>query len=94
MAKACLFFLPNPQGEDITTDVIEVPEMRGILAYSNNGFITITGLNNLEYVSFYDLNGTKLGAVSAYNGVATFKAAVGSVVIATFTNSSIKILVR
>lgn len=94
VAKACLFFLPNPQGEDITTDVIEVPEMRGILAYSNNGFITITGLNNLEYVSFYDLNGTKLGAVSAYNGVATFKAAVGSVVIATFTNSSIKILVR
>ena len=94
VAKACLFFLPNPQGDDITTDVIEVPEMRGILAYSNNGFITITGLNNLEYVSFYDLNGTKLGAVSAYNGVATFKAAVGSVVIATFTNSSIKILVR
>lgn len=94
VAKACLFFLPNPQGDDITTDVIEVPEMRGILAYSNNGFITITGLNNLEYVSFYDLNGIKLGAVSAYNGVATFKAAVGSVVIATFTNSSIKILVR
>lgn len=94
VAKACLFFLPNPQGDDITTDVIEIPEMRGILAYSNNGFITITGLNNLEYVSFYDLNGTKLGAVSAYNGVATFKAAVGSVVIATFTNSSIKILVR
>ena len=94
VAKACLFFLPNPQGDDITTDVIEVPEMRGILAYSNNGFITITGLNNLEYVSFYDLNGTKLGAVSAYNGVATFKAAVGSVVIATFTHSSSKILVR
>lgn len=93
VAKACLFFLP--QGEDITTDVIEVPEeMRGILAYSNNGLITITGLNDLENVSFYDLNGTKLGEVSAYDGVATFEAAVGSVVIATFSNSSIKILVR
>ncbi len=87
-----LYFLPVP--EHIVTGVIEKPETRAVVAYSNGGVVTISGLGDYEYVTLYDIDGVKLAAAEAIDGTVTFDATPGTVVIATFSDSSIKILVK
>ena len=66
--------------------------MRGIAIQSDGGFITISGLDNNETVSFYAIDGKNLGFSTAIKGTTFFTAKSGSVVIAKFGNESIKIL--
>ena len=68
--------------------------MRGIAIQTVSGFITISGLDDNEKVDFYTLNGTALGAARATNGVATFSAQSGSVLIVRIGNESVKIIVE
>ena len=67
---------------------------RGIAIQTAAGFITISGLDDNEKVDFYTLNGTALGAARATNGVATFSAQSGSVLIVRIGNESVKIIVE
>ena len=66
---------------------------RGIIVTSNDGIITLSGLNNDETVRFYTVDGKQLGAAKAVNGTAS-QAVSESVVIAKMGNQTIKIVVK
>ena len=68
--------------------------MRGIAIQSAGGFITISGLDNNENVSFYGIDGKALGSATAINGTTTFAAQSGSVVVAKIGKENIKIAVK
>ena len=68
--------------------------MRGVLASSSDGILTLSGLDNNEQVSFYTIDGTLLGKTIAVNGTASYAISSGSVVIAKIGDSSIKISVE
>ena len=92
IATAKLYWLPSSGSLDETS--INNVSMRGIAIQSDGGFITISGLDNNETVSFYATDGKNLGFSTAINGTTFFSAKSGSVVIAKFGNESIKILVK
>ena len=66
---------------------------RGIIVTSNDGIVTLSGLNNDETVRFYTVDGKQLGAAKAVNGAAS-QAVSESVVIAKMGNQTIKIVVK
>ena len=92
VATAKLYWLPSSGSLDETS--INSVSMRGIAIQSDGGFITISGLDNNETVSFYATDGKNLGFSTAINGTTFFTAKSGSAVIAKFGNESIKILVK
>ena len=92
VATAKLYWLPSSGSLDETS--INNVSMRGIAIQSAGGFVTISGLDNDETVSFYATDGKNLGFSTAINGTTFFTAKSGSVVIAKFGNESIKILVK
>ena len=66
---------------------------RGIIVTSNDGIVTLSGLNNDETVRFFTVDGKQLGAARAVNGAAS-QAVSESVVIAKMGNQTIKIAVK
>ena len=68
--------------------------MRGIAIQSAGGFVTISGLDNNEKVSFYGIDGKALGSATAINGTTSFAAQSGSIVVAKIGKESIKIAVE
>ena len=66
---------------------------RGIIVTSNDGIVTLSGLNNDETVRFFTVDGKQLGAAKAVNGTAS-QAVSESVVIAKMGNQTIKIAVK
>ena len=76
-----------------TTTNINQATTRGIIVTSNDGIITLSGLNNDETVRFYTVDGKQLGAAKAVNGTAS-QAVSESVVIAKMGNQTIKIAVK
>ena len=67
---------------------------RGISIHTSNGFVTLSGLNTDEQVSFYTADGRELGTVKAIDGTAHFAAQSGTVVIAKIGKESIKISIK
>ena len=76
------------------TEGIESVEARGIAIQSAGGFVTISGLDNNEKVSFYGIDGKSLGSATAINGTTSFAAQSGSIVVAKIGKESIKIAVK
>ena len=68
--------------------------MRGIAIQSAGGFITISGLDNNETVSFYGIDGKALGTTTAINGTTSFVAQSGSIIVAKIGKENIKIAVK
>ena len=68
--------------------------MRGIAIQSAGGFVTISGLDNNETVSFYGIDGKSLGSATAINGTTSFAAQSGSIVVAKIGKENIKIAVK
>lgn len=92
VATAKLYWLTS-SGSLEGTNINRV-SMRGIAIQSSDGFLTITGLDNNERVEFYTLNGKALSTARATNGVATFSAQSGSILIVRIGNESVKIIVE
>ena len=76
------------------TEGIESVEARGIAIQSAGGFVTISGLDNNEKVSFYGIDGKALGTATAINGTTSFAAHSGSIVVAKIGKENIKIAVK
>lgn len=76
-----------------TTTNINQATTRGIIVTSNDGIVTLSGLNNDETVRFYTVDGKQLGAAKVVNGTAS-QAVSESVVIAKMGNQTIKIAVK
>ena len=68
--------------------------MRGIAIQSAGGFVTISGLDNNETVSFDGIDGKALGSATAINGTTSFAAQSGSIVVAKIGKENIKIAVK
>ena len=75
-------------------DNINNVSMRGIAIQSAGGFVTISGLDNNEKVSFYGIDGKSLGSATAINGTTSFAAQSGSIVVAKIGKENIKIAVK
>ena len=67
---------------------------RGIAIQSASGFITISGLDNNETVSFYALDGKALGTAKSIDGNVSFSAKQGTIVVARIGKESVKIAVK
>ncbi|MGN0282238.1 MAG: hypothetical protein ACI4B3_08065, partial [Prevotella sp.] len=91
IATAKLYWLPTDGTLETNINPVET---RGVMATSSDGFITLSGLNDNEQVSFYSADGKELGTVSAIDGTAQFSAQSGSVVIAKIGKESVKIAVK
>lgn len=89
---ATLYFIKAP--EDTPTGVIALKDMRAVIVTSSEGTVTIKGLESTEKITWYDLNGVKLGEVTANDGVATFDALAGSIIIVRTSNSAVKVAVK
>ncbi len=64
---------------------------RGIVVSTQNGTVTLSGLDDGERVSFYSVSGSNLGTATANNGTATSTFATGQIIIAKVGNTSMKI---
>ena len=93
-SEAMLYWVKQSGTLDPIITNINQAEMRGVLASSKDGIITLSGLNDNEQVSFYTIDGKLLGKTNAVNGTASYAMSSGSVVIAKIGDSSIKISVN
>jgi len=88
-ATATLYWI----NANLETTGIKQAKTRGVIASCHDGFISISGLDNNESVSFYTVDGKALGTQKAINGTASY--AIGSnaqIVIARIGENSIKII--
>ena len=75
-------------------DGIESAKERGIAIQTAGGFITISGLDNNETVSFYALDGKALGTAKSIDGNVSFSAKQGTIVVARIGKESVNIAVE
>ena len=65
---------------------------RGVLIQNDDDFLTVSGLNNNEPVTLYDVGGRQLDSAKAINGTATFNINKnGKIVVVKVGNDSIKV---
>ena len=91
-ATAKLYWLTS--SGSLEGDNINNVSMRGIAIQSAGGFVTISGLDNNETVSFYGIDGKSLGSATAINGTTSFAAQSSSIVVAKIGKESVKIVVE
>ena len=107
LKKDCNIFVPEEYLQDyknaLGTDYMNIfawnptninqEKVRGIMAFSHDGVVSITGLDSGEVVKFYTLDGKLVGSSVAADGAATC-AVSETLVIAKFGNHAIKIAVK
>ena len=78
---------------DLQTDNISMVKTRGVVAFCHNGFISISGLDNNELVSFCTIDGKVLGSQKAIDGAVSYAIDNNTkIVIAKIGDSCIKII--
>ena len=92
VATAKLYWLTSSGSHDETN--INNVSMRGIAIQSDGGFITISGLDNNETVSFYATDGKNLGTAKSIDGKVSFQAKQGTIILARIGKESVKIAVK
>ena len=92
VATAKLYWLTSSGSHDETS--INNVSMRGIAIQSDCGFITISGLDNNETVSFYATDGKNLGTAKSIDGNVSFQAKQGTIILARIGKESVKIAVK
>ena len=73
---------------------INTAKTRCVVIQSAGGFITLSGLNTNERVDFFTVDGVALGSATATDGIATFSATSGTIVVAKIGKESVKIAVE
>ena len=91
-ATATLYWVDANLENDPSSNINQA-KTRGIVATTNGGIVTLSGLDNNEVVVFYSVDGKQLGKVKSENGIASC-AVAESLVIAKVGNNTIKIAVR
>mgnify|MGYP000025628718 FL=1 len=88
-ATATLYWI----NANLETTGINQTKTRGIIASCYDGFISISGLDNNESVSFYTVDGKALGSQKAINGTVSYTIGNNTkIVIARIGENSIKII--
>ena len=107
LKKDCNIFVPEEYLQDyknaLGTDYMNIfawnptninqEKVRGIMSFSHDGVVSITGLDSGEVVKFYTLDGKLVGSSVAADGAATC-AVSETLVIAKFGNHAIRIAVK
>lgn len=91
-ATATLYWINANLENDPSTNINQA-KTRGIVATSNDGIVALSGLDNGEIVTFFTLDGRKIGVAKSENGIASC-AVTSSVIIAKVGNQSIKLIVK
>lgn len=81
----------------LTTDSpsdVQAVTARPILISSNDGNVTIKGLEDNENVDVYSLSGAKLNSIKSAFGTTSFKEDKGNVVIVKIGDKSIRVVVK
>lgn len=91
-ATAILYWI-NANLEKEPSDNINQAKSRGIVATSDGGIVTLSGLDNGEVVKLFSSEGRQLGAVKAENGVVSC-AVTNNIVIVKVGTQSIKLFVK
>ena len=89
-ATAALYWV---KADGSLTDNINAAKMRGVVVTADNGFVSVSGLNDGEQVLFYAMDGKMLGSQKAVNGTASLSTSE-SVVICKVGTTSLKVLVK
>ena len=89
-ATATLYWV---KADGSLTDNINAAKMRGVVVTTDNGFVSVSGLNDGEQVQFYAMDGKMLGSQKAVNGTASLSTSE-SVVICKVGTTSLKVLVK
>lgn len=79
---------------DSPTQIEAAPTQRAVIVQSNGGEISVSGLDEGEVITFYDLTGRLLGRAVCSAGSAGFTATSGQVIVARVAGSSFKLRVR
>ena len=91
-ATATLYWINANLENDPSTNINQ-SQTRGIVATSDSGIVTLSGLDNGELVSFYSPDGRLVATSKAQSG--TVSCSVSStMIIAKVGNQSIKLIVR
>lgn len=88
---AYLYWLPA--GDKSSSNICDI-EQRPILVTCNNGYISISGLEENERVDFYLLDGTYLSYSFAKEGTVTYTHAKRELLIIKIGNKSLKLMAR
>lgn len=65
---------------------------RGILIQNDDGFLKVSGLNNNEQVTIFDISGTQLGTAKSIDGTAVFNInSIDKVIVVKVGNDSVKV---
>ena len=85
----------EPKTEGITDDIAQIPA-HAVLIQSENGEISITGLDDGTNISVYDVNGIQAGTAVSRDGQASINTHFpsGSVAIVRIGDKSIKVIVK
>ena len=76
---------------NIETDgIAPATQMRGVVVSTEGGIVTLSGLNENERVTFYNISGIKLGETRALNSQASISA-TDDIIIARIGSQSIKV---
>ena len=73
-----------------TDGIAPATQMRGVVVSAEGGIVTLSGLQENERVTFYNVSGMKLGETRALNGQASISAP-DEVIIARIGSQSIKV---
>ena len=85
----------TPQTEGITNGVAQIAS-RPVLVKTDNGFITVEGVDERTNVSVYTTDGKQVGSTISQNNVATFATSIqpGSIAIVKVGEKAIKVVMR
>lgn len=73
---------------------IDTPETSQVGIVVREGTVSLLGLNDGETVTFYTIDGKKIGNVKAVNGTTTYNVSGNQMVIAKYGNAKLKILTK
>lgn len=79
---------------DVSTGIDAPRPQRPVVVQSNGGEVRVSGLDDGERVSFYDLSGHLLGSAAASGDCATIRLLPGQTIVARVGNSSFKLRVN
>lgn len=85
---ATLYWTDKGTGSE---DGIILAQKRAIVIGVQDGFVTVSGLENGEKVSFYSASGSYLSAATASGGIATASFATGQTVVVKIGQNSFKV---
>ena len=85
----------EPKTEGITNDIAQIPA-HAVLIQSENGEISVAGLDDGTNISVYDVNGMQAGTAVSNNGQASINTHLtsGSVAIVRIGEKSVKVIVK